>query len=82
MKMRPTVLVEAQIEITDLEAELLHEMASYGLVEYFTTKCSTKWKAEFIRETLSRLSRTTAAIIAARDAGLKEINEHIKKGAV
>lgn len=73
MKLNPTVRVEAEMLIDDLEAEVLEHVCSYDLAEWFASKCSHQFEAEYIKDVLYKIRQQARLVIEAREAALKEI---------
>jgi hypothetical protein len=70
MALKVRCIIEGSIEITDEEAEILHHLLCYDLVDYFTMKCSKRFTPDFIREKLKRLRHEMEKIEKAKKTAL------------
>lgn len=76
MRMKQAVKINAEIHIDSDEAEVINHLCSYDLAEFFSSKCSHKYSAGFIKTTLNRLRDLSAIIMDARDKAIKAIEEY------
>lgn len=70
MKIKPIIRIEAELAIDDHEAELLHHLCSYDLTAWFTEKCSSKYSAEVLKGSLSRIRDSCRQVLEARNKAM------------
>ena len=73
VKLRPCIHLEAEITVTDVEAEVIALLTSYDLAEWFGSKCSRTLTGDKIKESLRSLHDQCNKIVAARKKALASI---------
>lgn len=71
MRLKPTMLIEAEIHINDCEAEVLHQLCSIDSAEYFATKCNIP--VDRIKTILYDLRQDMKRLLIAKEKALEII---------
>ena len=74
--------IEGTIKIDDNVADVLDDLTSYDLLEWFKAKRGgERWNLERTKEALSSLRSDINVIRHARDLAIKSVNDHFKEKA-
>lgn len=74
--------IEGTIRIDDGVADILEDLLSYDLLEWFKAKRGgERWQLERTKDALASIRKDIDVIRSSRDIALKAVNDHFKEKA-